>query len=159
MRRLEILVILFGSLAATRSLAHVPAVPCSGTITDFTMPVIGTALWRGMKVLYAIINGHPIYQADIILDNLIFGPLPIGASWGEQPASISVSRVALHSRRDLLELSLAQGGWNLSDPLVITNASTNLEHRNRLSQHDIQRTDSMGTANYFRLRELLYKSR
>ncbi len=126
MRRLEILVILFGSLAATRSLAQVPADPGSGTITDFPMPEIGTALWRGMQVHYAIINGHPIYQADIILDNLIFGPLPIDASRGEQPAS-TPSRESPRTLGVIYSNSLwPKVGGIYQIPYIITNASTNL---------------------------------
>jgi hypothetical protein len=113
-------VALSGAVVATRAWAQVPgAVPSSPT-------EVGTALWRGMQVHYVMRNGHPTWQGDIILDNLVFGPVSIGASRREQPAS-TPSRESPRTLGVIYSSSLWPNvGGIYQIPYIITNGSANL---------------------------------
>jgi Astacin (Peptidase family M12A)/Chitobiase/beta-hexosaminidase C-terminal domain/Divergent InlB B-repeat domain len=83
----------------------------------------GTGVWRGEPVHYVMKNGLPIYQGDIILDNLITGTIS-GSSSPEQPESVSLPRT--------LGIIYSNTLWPIVSgvhqiPYIITNDTANVD--------------------------------
>src|SRR5579872_21687 len=115
-KNVRFLFALLGALAAIQAWAQVPAAPSTAP------PEVGTALWRGMPVHFVMRNGQPIYDGDIILDHLVFGPVPASASRETHP-SRELPRTLGEVYSSTLWPSVS-GVFQI--PYIISNGSANL---------------------------------
>jgi hypothetical protein len=63
------LIVAMLALLCGLSFAQYPQTPAPARLEPGETPVIQTGIFRGMPVVYQIINGRPIFQGDIILDH------------------------------------------------------------------------------------------